>query len=93
LEKLQQKLIERKVAADASSERKANLSANSRNSGDNHRDSRGRARSRMAGIPEAERENLIQILYMSFISIGTRGHIIPKTPEAGYMATHTYLMP
>jgi hypothetical protein len=29
---------------------------------------------------------------MSFISIDTRGHIIPKTPEAGYMAAHAFLM-
>jgi hypothetical protein len=46
----------------------------------------------MAGIPEAERENLVQNLDMSFMSIDTRGHIIPKTLEAGYMATHAYLM-
>jgi hypothetical protein len=92
LEKLQQKLDERRAAADASSDRRANLSVHSRNSADSHRDHRGRARSRMAGIPEAERENLVQSLDMSFMSIDTRGHIIPKTPETGYMATHAYLM-
>jgi hypothetical protein len=92
LEKLQQKLDEIRAAADASSERRNNLSQHSRNSADNHRDSRGRARSRLAGIPEGERDNLIQNLDMSFMSIETRGHIIPKTPEAGYMVTHAYLM-
>ena len=92
LEKLQEKLDARRAAADASSERRANLSAHSRNSADNQSNHRGRARSRMAGIPEAERENLVQNLDMSFMSIDTRGHIIPKTPEAGYMATHAYLM-
>jgi hypothetical protein len=46
----------------------------------------------MADIPEAEREHLVQDLDMSFMSIDTRGHIIPKMPEAGYMATHPYLM-
>jgi hypothetical protein len=81
LQKLQQKLDERKAAADASSERRANLSTHSRNSADNHRDHRGRSRSRMAGIPEDERENLVQNLDIYFMSIDTRGHIIPKTPK------------
>ena len=66
LEKMQRKLDERKATADASSERRANLSRHTRTSGDSHRDSRARARSRLAGIPEAERENLIQNLDMSF---------------------------
>jgi hypothetical protein len=34
----------------------------------------------LAGIPEEERENLIQNLDMSFMSIDTRRNIIPKTP-------------
>jgi hypothetical protein len=29
---------------------------------------------------------------MSFMSIDTRGNIIPKTPEAGYTVTHAFLM-
>jgi hypothetical protein len=29
---------------------------------------------------------------MSFMSIDTRGNIIPKTPEAGYMATQAYIL-
>src|SRR4051812_12998670 len=29
---------------------------------------------------------------MSFMTVDTRGNIIPKTPEAGYMEAHTYLM-
>src|SRR3954466_9960802 len=29
---------------------------------------------------------------MSFMTVDTRGNIIPKTPKAGYMAAHTYLM-
>jgi hypothetical protein len=40
----------------------------------------------MTGIPEAEQKNLVQNLDMYFMSIDTRGHIIPKIPEAGYMA-------
>jgi hypothetical protein len=92
LEKLQQTLDARKAAADASSELRANLSQNSRNLADNHRDHRGRARSQLTGIPEGERDNLIQNLNMSFMSIDTRGNIIPKTPEAGYMATRAFLM-
>jgi hypothetical protein len=43
-------------------------------------------------VCEHERENLIQNLDMSFMSIDTRGHIIPKTPEAGYMATHAFIL-
>jgi hypothetical protein len=43
-------------------------------------------------VLEHEREHLIQNLDMSFMSIETRGHIIPKTPEAGYMATHAFLL-
>jgi hypothetical protein len=82
LEKMQQKLDERKAAADASSECRANLSRKSRTSGDSHRDARAKARSRLAGIPEQDQEDLIQNLNMSFMSIDTRGHIIPKTPEA-----------
>lgn len=93
LQKLQDKLDARKAAADVSSDRRANLSAHSGNSTNNHRDHRGRARSRMAGIPEAERgEHLIQDLDMSFMSIDSRGHIMPRMPEAAYMETHAYLM-
>jgi hypothetical protein len=29
---------------------------------------------------------------MSFISIDTRENIIPKTPEAGYMATQAFIL-
>jgi hypothetical protein len=29
---------------------------------------------------------------MSFMSIDTRGNIIPKTPEAGYMATQAFIL-
>jgi hypothetical protein len=85
-------LDERRVAAAASSERRANLSRHSRTSGDNHRNNPSRVRSQLANVPEAYRENLIQNLNMSFMSIDTRGNIIPKTPEAGYMATHAFLM-
>ena len=93
LQKMQEKLDARKVAVDASSERRANLSAQSGNSANNGREPRGRARSRMAGIPEDQRgEYLIQDLDMSFMSIDSRGHITPKTPEAAYMATHAYMM-
>jgi hypothetical protein len=89
----QYKLDARKVAADESRERRANLSARSGISGNNHREPRGRARYRMEGIPKAERgEHLIQDLDMSFMSIDSRGHITPKTPEAAYIATHAYLM-
>jgi hypothetical protein len=93
LQKLQEKLDARKVAADASSERRANLSAQSGNSANNNTEPRGRARSRTAGIPENQRgEHLIQDLDMTFTSIDSRGHITPKTPEAAYMATHAYMM-
>jgi hypothetical protein len=68
LEKLQRKLDERKAAADASSERSANLSQHSRTSADNHRDNHTRARPRFVGIPEGERENLIQNLDVSLMS-------------------------
>jgi hypothetical protein len=90
---MQEKIDARKVAVDASGERRANLSTQSGNSSNNHREPRGRARSHMAGIPEAERgEHLIQGLDMSFMSIDSRVHITPKMPEAAYMATHAYLM-
>jgi hypothetical protein len=85
LEKMQQKLDERKAAADASSKRKNNLSrrlGSSANNGEGHR----RSRARFENIPEVELENPIQNLDMSFMSRDTRGNIIPKTPEAGYMA-------
>ncbi|KAK1608327.1 hypothetical protein QYE76_032000 [Lolium multiflorum] len=39
-----------------------------------------------------ERGNIIQNLDMSFMTIDTRGNIIPKTPEAGYMATQAYIL-
>ena len=48
--------------------------------------------SRLQNIPEAERGNIIQNLDMSFMSIDERGNIIPKTPEAGYMATQAYIL-
>ena len=85
-------LDERRAAAAASSERRANLSRHSRTSGDSHRNTRSRARSRLANAPEADRENLVQNLDMSFMSIDTRWDIIPKTPEAGYMVTLAYIM-
>jgi hypothetical protein len=43
-------------------------------------------------MPEADRENLVQNLDMSFMSIDTRGNIIPKTPEAGYMVTQAFIL-
>src|SRR3954454_12773215 len=47
----------------------------------------------MNDIPENEHgKYLVQNLDMSFMTVDTRGNIIPKTPEAGYMAAHTYMM-
>ncbi|KAK1616450.1 hypothetical protein QYE76_021967 [Lolium multiflorum] len=92
LEKQTAELNRRKEAASASSRRRADLSRQSRTSGDSHREARNRARSRLQHIPEAEREHLVQNLDMSFMSIDTRGNIIPKTPEAGYMATHAFIL-
>jgi hypothetical protein len=43
-------------------------------------------------MPEGEWENLIQNPDMSFMSIGTRGNIIPKTPEAGYMVAQAFIL-
>jgi hypothetical protein len=45
----------------------------------------------LENIPEGERENLIQNLDMLFMSIDIRGNIIPKTPEAGYMAAQAFM--
>ncbi|KAK1691986.1 hypothetical protein QYE76_008683 [Lolium multiflorum] len=92
LEKQTAELNRRKEAASASSRRRADLSRQSRTTGDSHREARNRARSRLQHIPEAEREHLVQNLDMSFMSIDTRGNIIPKTPEAGYMATHAFIL-
>ena len=92
IEKQTAELNRRKEAASASSRRRADLSGQSRVSGDSHREARNRGRSRLQHIPEAEREHLVQNLDMSFMSIDTRGNIIPKTPEAGYMATQAYIL-
>jgi hypothetical protein len=92
LEKQTEVLNKRREAASASSRRRADLSRHSGTSGDSHREARNRARSRLQNIPEAERENLVQNLDMSFMSIDTRGNIIPKTPEAGYMATQAFIL-
>ncbi|KAK1681565.1 hypothetical protein QYE76_042413 [Lolium multiflorum] len=92
LEKQTASLNRRKEAASASSRRRADLSRQSRTSGDSHREARRRAMSRLQNIPEAERGNIIQNLDMSFMSIDERGNIIPKTPEAGYMATQAYIL-
>jgi hypothetical protein len=93
LEKMQDKLDARKAGADASSERRANLSAHSRNSANNNRAPGGRTRSRMAHIPEDQRgKHLVQDLDTSFLLIYSRGNITPKTREAAYMATHAYMM-
>src|SRR5215218_4527088 len=91
LEKQTASLNRRKEAASASSRRRAELSRQSGTSGDSHREARRRAMSRLQNIPEAERGNIIQNLAMSFMSIDERGNIIPKTPEAGYMATQAYI--
>jgi hypothetical protein len=92
LEKQRRVLEARKATASTSRARRAELNRQSRTSGDNHRDGRARGRSRLANVHEHERENLIQNLGMSFMSIDTRGHIIPKTPEAGYLATHAFML-
>jgi hypothetical protein len=92
LEKQKIELDRRQEEASASSRRRAELSRHSGTSGDSHREARRRARSRLQNIPEAERETLIQNLDMSFMSIDTRGNIIPKTPEAGYMATQAFIL-
>jgi hypothetical protein len=83
LEKIKQKLDQRKVAEDASSERRNNLSRRSGSSENNVEGNRRRSRSRLENIPEGERENLVHNLDMSFISIDTRGNIIPKKPGSG----------
>jgi hypothetical protein len=92
LEKLWQTLDVRKAAADASRECRNKLSWHSGSLANNGEGHRGRARSRLADIPEGERENLIQNLDMSFMSIDTRGNIIPKTPEPGYLAAQTFIL-
>jgi hypothetical protein len=92
LEKQKIALDRRQEAASASSRRRAEQSRQSGTSGSNQRGARNRARSRLNNIPEAERENLVQNLDMSFMSIDTRGNIIPKTPEAGYMATQAFIL-
>jgi hypothetical protein len=84
-------LEQRKAAASASSMRRAELSRQSATSGDNRRAARDRGRSRLQHIPEHEREYLIQNLDMSLMSIDKRGNIIPKTPEAGYMAAQAFI--
>jgi hypothetical protein len=92
LEKQTAALNRRREVASASSRRRADLSRQSGTSGDSHREARNRARSRLQNIPEADRENLVQNLDMYFMSIDTRGNIIPKTPEAGYMATQAFIL-
>jgi hypothetical protein len=83
LEKQRVILEQRKAAASASSRRRAELSRQSGTSGDSHRAARNRGRSWLQHIPEGEREHLVQNLNMSFMSIDTRGNIIPKTPDQG----------
>jgi hypothetical protein len=85
-------LEQRKVVASASSRRRAELSRQSGTSGYNHRAACDRGRSRPAHIPEYEREHLIRNLDMSFMSMDTRGNIIPKTVEVGYMATQAFIL-
>jgi hypothetical protein len=92
LEKQKIELDRRQAAASASSRRRDELSRQSGTSGSSHREARNRARYRLQNIPDAERENLVQNLDMSFMSIDTRGNIIPKTPEAGYMATQAFIL-
>ena len=47
----------------------------------------------MNNIPQNNRgEHLIRDLDLTFMSVDSRGHITPKTPEAAYMAAHTYMM-
>ena len=82
----------RKVAADESSKRRAKLSNMSGNSA-NNRGRHGRTASRLNNIPENNRgDHLIQDLDLTFMSVDSRGNITPKTPEAAYMATHTYML-
>ncbi|KAK1616220.1 hypothetical protein QYE76_021737 [Lolium multiflorum] len=92
LEKQRAEIDKTRAATSASSRRRAELSRHSGTSGSNHRAARDRGRSHLAHLPEQEREQLIQNLNMSFMSIDTRGNIIPKTPEAGYMATQAFIL-
>ena len=63
------------------------------NSANNRRRHPSKSTSRMEGIPERERgEHLVQNLDLSFMSIDSRGRIMPKTPEAAYMAANMYMM-
>ena len=75
----------RKAAADESSRRRAELSNLSSNSGANNRGRNDRTMPRMNNIPENNRgEHLIRDLDLTFMSVDSRGHITPKTPEAAY---------
>jgi hypothetical protein len=85
-------LEQRKATTSASSRRRADLSRQSRTSDDNHRAAHDRGRSRLQHIPEHEREHLIQNLDMSFMLIDTRGNIVPKTSDAGYMAAQAFIL-
>jgi hypothetical protein len=92
LKKQRAEIDKRRAAASASSQRRAELSRHSGTSGSNHRAARDMGRCRLAHLLEHEREHLIQNLDMSFMSIDTRGNIIPKTPEAGYMAPQAFIL-
>ena len=83
LEKQKNELDMRQESASASSRRRAELSRQSGTSGDSHRAARNRARSQLQNIPEADRENLVQNLDMSFMSIDTGGILSLRHQKLG----------
>jgi hypothetical protein len=60
--------------------------ASHKNSGNHHMHG-----SRMDNLEYADRRNLSRNLDSSFLSVGERGNIIPKTPEAALVAAQAYL--
>jgi hypothetical protein len=90
MQKQKEELDKRKVAADNSSKRRAGLSAMSGTSHNNGQPRGHKSRPRMPNIPANDR--VIRDLDMSFMTMDTRGRLVPKTPEAAYIAAHTYMM-
>ena len=87
MEEERRRLDERKRLADLSSQRRAQFSAINSSTGRTPQ----RRKSRLDGIPEADRAHMTRNLESSFMTFDTSGNVIPKTPAAAALAVATYL--
>ena len=84
-------LDDRKHIFDASSLRRAAMSATQGSTGRTPNQANTRTASRLHRVNEEDRSNMTRNLESSFMTFDENGNVVAKTPEAAVLAVATYL--